>query len=119
MIKCVIAGSRVFTRWKEIYPIIDYFNQFLNIDEVVSGGARGVDRIGEHWAEDNFIEVKQFIPDWNGLGKKAGIVRNEEMAKYANAAIIIWDGESRGTKNMIENALKYGLKLYVVTKKAD
>lgn len=41
--------------------------------------------------------------DWDRLGKKAGMVRNAQMADYADAAIVFWDGKSNGTANMISN----------------
>jgi hypothetical protein len=114
--KTIIAGSR------EGFIIDDVRIAVLNRDfygvitEVVSGGARGVDRLGEQWAKESNIPIKQFIPDWDGLGKKAGHVRNREMGDYADALIALWDGESKGTKGMIEYAQKKGLKVYVYTK---
>ena len=114
--KVIIAGSR------EGFTIEDVRIAVLNrefsgaITEVVSGAARGVDRLGEQWAKENDIPIKQFIPDWYGLGKKAGYVRNREMGDYADALIALWDGESKGTKGMIEYAQKKGLKVYVYLK---
>lgn len=114
--KVIIAGSR------EGFTIEDVRIAVLNrefygvITEVVSGGARGVDRLGEQWAKENDIPVKQFLPDWDGLGKKAGHVRNREMGDYADALIALWDGESKGTKGMIEYAQKKGLQVYVYMK---
>lgn len=114
--KVIIAGSR------EGFEIGDVFQAVYNsgwgkqITEVVSGGARGVDRLGEAWAKANYVEIKQFIPDWDGLGKKAGHVRNREMGDYADALIALWDGESKGTKGMIEYAEKKGLQVYVFLK---
>ena len=114
--KVIIAGSR------EGFTIEDVRIAVLNrefygiITEVVSGAARGVDRLGEQWAKENDIPIKQFIPDRDGLGKKAGHVRNREMGDYADALIALWDGESKGTKGMIEYAQKKGLKVYVYLK---
>lgn len=82
--------------------------------EIVSGGARGADRVGEFVGRFYNIPIKQFIPDWDGLGKKAGHVRNREMGDYADALLAFWDGESRGTKGMIDYATKKGLIVKVV-----
>lgn len=54
------------------------------------------------WAVDNNIEIKEFLPEYQVLGKAAGILRNADMAEYADAAVVVWDGKSPGSKNMIE-----------------
>jgi hypothetical protein len=53
-----------------------------------------------------------FSADWDKLGKRAGVLRNEDMAKKADALVLIWDGESRGSANMLETARRYHLKIY-------
>lgn len=78
-------------------------------DEIVSGGARGADSLGERYAKENSIAIKRFTPDWDGLGKRAGFVRNQDMGNYADTVVAFWDGESSGTKHMIEFATKIGL----------
>lgn len=83
------------------------------ITEIVSGGAYGVDRMGERYAEINGLRVRRFLPDWERYGKAAGAMRNMEMARYADALIAVWDGESTGTKHMIRMARDKGLKMYV------
>ena len=113
--KTVIAGSRIFENPKdasEVLKLIEDCPISFEITEVVSGTAKGVDRIGEFWANTGGIPVKQFRADWNTHGRAAGPIRNEEMAKYADACIVIWDGKSKGSSNMIKNALKHKLKLY-------
>ena len=90
----------------------------FEITEVVSGTARGIDTLGEMWAAENRLPVKRFHPKWHGplgqVNKRAGFDRNEQMANYADALIAIWDGQSRGTKHMIE-AMKQRNKPAVVT----
>ena len=102
--KVVIAGSRSINSYDLVERTIQ--DSGYEVTEVVSGRARGVDSLGEHWAERHDIPVKKFPADWDKHGKAAGHIRNAEMAKYADAAILIWDGQSRGTKNMIDNMKK-------------
>lgn len=83
------------------------------ITEVVSGGAPGVDSLAETWAAQNGIPVKQFPADWNRYGRKAGPIRNTEMAGYAEALIAVWDGRSKGTRNIIQLVRRRGLKVFV------
>lgn len=81
--------------------------------EIISGGARGADKLGEKYARENNYKVRKFIPDWE-KGKSAGMVRNIEMLKYSSHALIFWDGESRGSKQAMDNAKKYNVKLRVI-----
>lgn len=98
--KVIIAGSRQISDYKTVMKFIE--SSGFHITEVVSGGAKGPDTLGEVYAEYNEIPYTRFIPDWDGLGKKAGILRNVEMGNYADGLIAIWDGASKGTKHMID-----------------
>ena len=81
--------------------------------EIVSGGARGADKLGERYAAERGYGLKIFPADWNRYGKRAGYLRNEQMAQYADVCICFWDGESRGTKHMIDLSNRCGLKVIV------
>lgn len=74
--------------------------------EIVSGNAIGVDRLGERYASSVGLPLKIMPADWNAHGKAAGHIRNKSMAEYCDAAVIIWDGKSKGTYNMIQNMIK-------------
>lgn len=86
----------------------------FDISEVVSGHARGVDQMGERWAKEHGIPVRVFPAEWGKYGKSAGPKRNLQMAEYAEAVILLWDGVSRGTRSMREIALAKGLKVFVL-----
>ncbi|UIW10576.1 DNA recombination-mediator protein A [Aeromonas phage BUCT695] len=113
--KTIIAGSRDVTE-EEFWEAIDELptEVYISITEIVSGGARGADKFGEQVAKNLSKPVKQFIPDWDGLGKKAGILRNIEMGDYADQAVVIWDGESRGSAQMIKYMEKLNKPVYVI-----
>ena len=112
--KVIIAGSRGFTEAYYYEVICEAMAKFPNeVTEVVSGGCAGPDRCGEKWAKAHNIPVKQFLPNWNEYGKAAGPIRNRQMADYADALVAIWDGRSRGIKNMIEEARERCLKVIV------
>lgn len=115
--KTIIAGSRTLTNEDIIISLIREVEADIDasITEVVSGGAAGVDTIGEIFAKEFNLPIKHFIPKWGKYGWRAGPIRNREMAQYADSAIIFWDGASRGTANMIEEAVKARLKLWVFT----
>jgi hypothetical protein len=109
--KCIIAGTRTLTNYQVVLDAIAK-SQF-EITEVVSGGALGVDTLGEQWARENKVTIVTFPPKWSVFGKSAGPIRNAQMADYAEALIAVWDGVSKGTKNMIEAATAKNLKVYV------
>lgn len=113
--KVIIAGGRDYTDYGQLKIICDYklFAQHPDI-EIVSGGANGADKLGEKYAKENGYALKRFPANWDKYGKRAGVLRNEEMAKYADALIAFWDGKSKGTKNMIEVAQKHNIKVKIV-----
>ena len=115
--KTIVAGSRDIKDFDTVKKAID--KSGFKITEIVSGTAIGVDQIGEVWAKKNKITVKRFPANWELYGKSAGYIRNSEMAKYADALIAVWDGSSYGTRNMIDEARKKGLEVFVYTKGED
>lgn len=70
------------------------------VREVVCGMATGADMLGGKWASERKIPVKCFPAQWDKFGKRAGFMRNLEMAQYADAAIIFIYGQSAGSKDM-------------------
>lgn len=113
--KTIIAGSRHINNPKILKRAISEANWRCDIvpTSVVSGKASGVDTLGENWAKNNKLPVHEYPADWDKYGKKAGYIRNALMAKNAEALIALWDGKSAGTKNMIDEASKLGLKTHV------
>ena len=109
--KTIIAGSRSINDIEIIRSAVKISG--FNITEVVSGTARGVDRLGEVYADKEDIVIKRFPADWDRYGRGAGYRRNAQMAEYGDALIAIWDGESRGTASMIRLARGKGLRVYV------
>ena len=113
----IIAGSRDFTDYdvleREVYKFIN-MNKALPKDIlIISGTARGADRLGELFAYNHGISFIRMPADWNKHGKAAGYVRNREMAQVATHCIVFWDGKSKGTKNMIDIAKDANLSLYI------
>jgi hypothetical protein len=98
----VIAGSRsidpraAYDAIESALAATDY-----TIREIVSGTARGVDAAGELWAHRHNFPVRRFPADWKTFGKRAGVMRNVDMARHADRLLAIWDGESRGTGHMV------------------
>lgn len=98
--KVIVAGCRMFANKDFLYEQMDQIYNGL-ITEVVCGMARGVDSLGKSWAIENKISVKEFPANWEKYGKRAGILRNQQMADYADRAVLFWDYASKGTANML------------------
>ena len=111
--KVIIAGSRNITDYSIVLDAAHKSNTIKKATQIVSGTAQGVDTLGEQVAKRHNIPIKRFPADWDKYGKSAGYRRNEEMADYADALLVIWDGESKGTKHMIDLAKAKGLKIYI------
>lgn len=121
--KVIIAGSRYISDYNELLLAIQTFPH--PITEVVSGGAVGVDAMGERFARDWDKDIKVFYAQWEDLNVPriklkvrangssynalAGFNRNEEMAQYADALLLIWDGKSKGSADMLARATRHGL----------
>lgn len=99
--KLIIAGKRDFYDYEKLKAEVDKLRKSIEIDEIVSGRCSGADKLGERYAREHNIPVKVFPANWDAYGKSAGPIRNRKMALYADVLIAFWDGESRGTKNMI------------------
>lgn len=127
MKKYIIAGGRDFETTENFDYMVECITPILYDDEIrgvefISGGANGADKLGEMFyklasATKRLGQIPQklsiFNADWNTYGKSAGPIRNEQMAKYADACIVFWDGKSKGAKNMIDNAIKHRLELHI------
>ena len=111
--KLAIVGSRSFTEHLIGYIETDKIIKSEDISTIISGGAKGADRFGRMYARSRRINYQEFPADWDKYGKVAGMLRNAEMAKDCDLAIIFWDGLSNGTKNMI-NLLQTNGKPYTI-----
>lgn len=131
--KLIIAGSRKFNNYELLRKEADeYLSKRIEHEvEIVSGMAIGADKLGWKYAKLKGYPVAEFSAKWddiqdrppheigiNPFGKKywrkAGLVRNEEMAEYADHLLIFWDGKSAGSRNMIEVAKKHKLRIKII-----
>ena len=115
--KVIIAGGRNFNDYELLKAelnilIVPTIMLHRNI-EVVSGTAKGADQLGERYAKEYNLLLKQFPADWDKYGKSAGYYRNKQMADYATHCVCFWDGISKGTKMMIDLAKAANLKVQV------
>jgi hypothetical protein len=102
--KLAIVGSRTVTDLWLVCDEADKIHADTPVTELISGGAKGADTLGESWARSRGIPVTRLIPDWNAHGRKAGIMRNTDIVKQADKVVAFWDGVSKGTQDTIKKA---------------
>lgn len=115
--RIIIAGCRSFGDYKLLADKLDRYMQIYDFDmEIVSGTCRGADQLGERYARERKLCCKRFPAEWNHYGKKAGPIRNRQMAEYATHLVAFWDGNKTrsGTWNMIKTAVKLDLHVEIV-----
>lgn len=102
--KLIVAGGRDYMDYEHLSRVlfamadVEFADKELSI---VSGMAKGADALGHKFAKENHVKVYEFPADWGKYGKRAGPLRNEEMAKFSDGLLAFWDGQSRGTAHMI------------------
>ena len=114
--RIVVAGSRTFDDYEIAKSVIaDCLKTFEGEHTFIflSGSCKGADALGERYAKEQGYKTELYPADWARYGKGAGPKRNEEMAKNCDAVICFWDGQSRGTKSMIELAQTYNKALFI------
>lgn len=119
--KLIIAGSRNFNEKKlmslfDINSLLEMFNLEWPEEFIHGGCPTGADKYCDIVADSyhDTTKLKVFYADWNKNGKAAGPIRNEQMAKYGDCLILIWDGISRGSLNMKNNMVKENKPVYEV-----
>lgn len=111
--KICVAGSRKIKDKELVLKALSYAPKMTTL---VSGGAEGVDKLAEEIAKEMNIPIEQWIPDWHTHGKKAGYLRNRNMVNHCDFVIVVWDGNSKGSKHTMDIAMEKGKPVLVVMK---
>lgn len=112
--KIAIVGSRKVKLTET--DISEYVSEG---DEIVSGGAVGVDSYAAKYALDYGHKLTEFLPRYELYGRSAPIVRNKEIVDYADRVVVFWDGSSRGSLSVIKYAEKTGKPCKVIIRKPE
>ena len=115
-ISLAVVGSRDFSNYALLAKSIRDLKakEGVVIEEVVSGGARGADRLAEKYARSEQIALRVFLPQWDTHGKAAGVIRNKLIVDRADMVLAFWDGKSAGTQSTIQLAKRAGKEVLVV-----
>ena len=106
--KLAVIGSRDLT----IQNLKDYIPP--NVSEIVSGGAVGIDTVAADYAKKNEIHLKEFLPQYEKYKRGAPLIRNKQIAEYADEALVFWNGHSKGTQYTIESFYRLGKKVTII-----
>ena len=115
--RLVVAGVRYFDDYPKLSDAIDeYIKPYADKKSIiiVSGCAEGADKLGERYANEHNMRIERYPAKWDKYGKAAGPLRNERMAEVADAVIVFWDGESKGTKSMIDCAKQANIPCKII-----
>ena len=110
MMKVAVIGSRNLS--------VPNLEKYLpaETDEIVSGGAKGVDTSARNYARSHGIKLTEFLPEYDKYGNRAPLVRNIQIIEYADIVLAFWDGQSHGTKFVIDNCRKMGVEVKIYKK---
>ena len=111
--RVIIAGSRSIRDYAKVCDAVKQSG--FAISRVISGLAGGADTLAVRYALEHGLPCDPFPADWKQWGRRAGYLRNEQMAQHADALIAVWDGKSPGTRHMIRLAQARGLPVYVLS----
>ncbi len=102
--KVIVAGSRTIRNYQLVSTCIEESSFLPSV--IIQGGAAGVDRCAARWAREHNVECVTVKANWLLLGRKAGPIRNQDMAGRGDALVLIWDGKSKGSASMKDAWLK-------------
>ncbi|HWQ66451.1 MAG TPA: DUF2493 domain-containing protein [Methanospirillum sp.] len=115
MKKLIISGVRTCDRKDTVFAEINkYIAEIGAIDEIVAGGSTGVDMIAKMYAESMNIKYKEFAPNWQDDLNSAGMVRDARMAEYGSHLLVLSNGVSKESKNLIAEARRNNLTIKTV-----
>ena len=99
--KIAVIGSRSL--------VVTDIGRYLSVgEEIVSGGAVGIDSCAAEYAKKQGLKLTVFLPQYERYGRAAPIVRNKQIVDYADRIVAFWDGRSKGTLSVIKYAQKIG-----------
>lgn len=106
--KLAVIGSRNLTN----VDLASYISKEVN--EIVSGGAIGVDTCAAQYARRQGLKLTEFLPEYKLYGRAAPIVRNKLIVDYADKVLVFWNESSKGTLSVIRYAEKVGKTCEIV-----
>ena len=111
--KLAIVGSRSLKN----VALDQYLPQ--GVEEIVSGGAAGIDTLAAEYARQNGLKLTEIFPRYDRYGRAAPILRNKRIVEYADQILAFWDGSSKGTLSVVRYAEKIGKPIKMIPLSTD
>lgn len=113
--KLIIAGSRTFTDYQRVCKVLAAYKG--QVTQVLTGGARGADQLGYRWAWKHGLgkQHRCFRALWWKFGRSAGMRRNVQLAQAGDMLVAFWDGQSPGTRHMIQCMHALGKPVVIIS----
>lgn len=108
-IRVLVCGGRNYIKWHRVLVVLGEIHAHRRIGLVISGHAKGADKLGENWAKINKVECMVFPADWDKHKKAAGGIRNQQMLDEGKPQIVVAFPGGVGTADMIRRAKKAGV----------
>lgn len=114
--KIAVIGSRSIAYDKMQDTAMAYLERYIpaNATEIVSGGAVGADKLAERYADLHHLKKTVLLPDYPAYGRRAPLVRDEQIVKSSDCVIAFWDGKSRGTAYTVSFAVAEGIPVKII-----
>ena len=117
--RVLVCGGRDFSDYnllsKTLHEVIyDGDHTYYSDVTIISGNARGADKLGERFARDNECKLEIFPADWDKYKKAAGHIRNQQMINEGKPDLVVAFKGGRGTQDMIKRAKGHGIKVIEV-----
>lgn len=110
----LIAGSRGFDDWRRLCETMAIYKRDHRIKRIISGGAKGADKLGERYARRYHIPLLRIKPEWQKYGRGAGLLRNQELVDAADHVFCFWDGKSKGTRDTMRKTKEAGKSIDII-----
>lgn len=103
-----VVGSRGLAQLPALVARLSELRALGQLDQVVSGGAAGVDSLAAAWCRAQGVPLVELRPDYAAHGPAAPHVRNAEIVRRASRVLLVWDGRSKGTLSAYRAARRLG-----------
>lgn len=115
MSKLIISGLRTCDRKETVFAEINkYLSEIGAVDEIIAGGSTGVDKFAREFAEAKQIKYKEFAPNWQDDLNAAGMIRDTRMAEYGTHLLVLSNGISKESRNLISEAKNNNITIKTV-----
>jgi hypothetical protein len=117
--KVLVCGGRHYADRERLTTVLDRLRAERGFSLVIAGGARGADTLAEEWAKAAGLPCDVYRADWEGLGRKAGPIRNERMLHEGKPELVVGFPGGRGTAHMCRIAREAGVEVIEIADPLD